>query len=162
MAQHIKTNIKFSTGIAHDSSRLCGFVTKVNGSWKGCRADDKCKKKIVFIDYKTVNNVIPNMLYQCVLIPMKKDGGFIAISAELVTFEATIYTKYNYGRFTVHVRFGNKCIVYDSESDDNRKRDINLIANRLRKRIDLKNSNEVVEDFINTACLVRNLNRAKR
>ena len=50
MAQRIKTNIKFNKGLNGVESRIYGLVTKQNGSWRGCRETDDCKKKIVFVD----------------------------------------------------------------------------------------------------------------
>lgn len=62
MAQRIKTNIKFYKGLENVAYRLYGFVTKTNGSWKGCR-ETESKKKIVFVDPSIAKDIIPNMLY---------------------------------------------------------------------------------------------------
>ena len=51
MAQKIKTNIKFYKGLDNVEDRLYGFVTKSNGSWRGCR-DTKKKKEDSF--YRSV------------------------------------------------------------------------------------------------------------
>lgn len=47
MAQRIKTNIKFYKGLENVADRLYGFVTKTNGSWKGCRETESKKKNRV-------------------------------------------------------------------------------------------------------------------
>lgn len=74
MAQRIKTNIKFYKGLENVADRLYGFVTKTNGSWKGCR-ETESKKKIVFVDPSIAKDIIPNMLYSCTLMPMRSETG---------------------------------------------------------------------------------------
>lgn len=155
--QRIKTNIKFNKGLNDNASRLYGFVTKINGSWRGCRETDDYKKKIVFVDWAIVNDIIPNVLYRCSLIPMNREGGFIAMSASMVRFKANVNTVSKRGNLFIRVKFGNKEIIYDPASMDRRKRDISGIANRLRSRNDLLNPNQVAEDFIDSACIIRNL-----
>jgi len=155
--QRIKTNIKFNKGLEGNESRLYGFVTKINGSWRGCRETDEYKKKIVFVDDSLTDDIIPNALYHCSLIPMKCEGGFIAVSASMVRFKANVDTISQKNNFIVRVTFGNKQIVYDPASKEKRKRDISVIAEKLRSRKDLANPHRVAEDFIDSACIIRNL-----
>lgn len=157
MSQRIKTNIKFSKGLGGVESRLYGLVTKTNGSWRGCRETDECKKKIVFVDPSIANDIIPNALYSCSLVPMKKEEGFIAKTAQLIKFKAVIETKINRSVCRVSVKFGNKQIVYDPNSKEKRYRDIKAIAEGLRKRIDIIDAHQVAEDFLDSACIVKRL-----
>lgn len=152
----IKTNIKFYKGLDNASDKLYGFVTKINGSWRGCRKDAP-KKKIVFIDEKLTQDIIPNQLYRCTLIPMAKDGGFIVISATIMQFPAMVRTNTYRGCYWVKVTFGNKCIVYVPDSKEKRKKNIHAIAENLRKRSDLENAWQVAEDFLNAAVCVKRL-----
>lgn len=46
MAQRIKTNIKFYKGLENVADQLYGFVTKTNGSWKGCRETESKKNRV--------------------------------------------------------------------------------------------------------------------
>lgn len=154
--QRIKTNIKFYQGLDKVENRMYGFVTKVNGCWRGCR-DTEAKKKIVFIDSKIINTIVPNMLYSCSLVPMRNDGGFIAKTATPIRFKATITTSCRGKSHQVKVRFGNKMLIYDPTSSEKRKRDIKAIADDLRTRLDLENGQMVAEDFINNACIVKRL-----
>lgn len=154
----IKTNIKFYRGLDNIEDKLYGFVTKVDGSWRGCRKHTE-KKKIVFIDQSLVEGIVPNTLYKCSIRPMDKGDGFIAVSAELVKFKATVVTACDKGRFIINVKFGNQVITYDPQSKDPKKRDIQGIANSLRNRMDLANAIETAEDFINSACLMKRLNK---
>lgn len=157
MVQKIKTNIKFSVGQNGMQSRLYGFVTKKNGSWRGCRESDPCKKKIVFVDEDASEGIIPNTLYSCVLIPMRNEGGFIAISSSIIKFKSKIETIISGSTYKVVVTFGNKNIVYDPSSRFKKENCINSIANMLRGRADLVNPMQVAEDFLDSACMVQML-----
>lgn len=156
MAERIKTNIKFYKGLDNIAGRTYGFVTKVKGSWKGCRETER-KKKIVFVDTSIENTIVPNMLYKCTLIPMRTEDGFIAKTAVLVQFPGTISTVCRRNVFIVLVKFGNKVIIYDPSSKDKRKRDIKMIADNLRNRLDLEDGPRVAEDFIDNACMIKRL-----
>lgn len=157
MSQRIKTNIKFYKGLGGVESRLYGLVTKVQGSWRGCRETDECKKKIVFVDPSISKDIIPNALYICSLIPMRKEEGFIVKSAQLVKFKAIVETKITKNVFRVSVKFGNKVIVYDPSSKEKRHKDIRGIAESLRKRVDVLDANGVAEDFLNSACIAKRM-----
>lgn len=156
MAQRIKTNIKFYKGLENVADRLYGFVTKTNGSWKGCR-ETESKKKIVFVDPSIAKDIIPNMLYSCTLMPMRSETGFIAKSATILRFPATIKTICRKNVFVVRITFGNKEIIYDPSSKEKRKNDIQVIAQLLRGRNDLENAIATAEDFIDNAFMVRKL-----
>lgn len=156
MAQKIKTNIKFYQGLGDVADKLYGFVTKSNGSWKGCRVTED-KKKIVLVDVSIAKDIVPNMLYSCSLTEMLNGDGFIAKSASMVKFKATISTTYRNNSYLVRVRFGNKIIIYDPASKERRKRNIQSIADAIRQRLDLEDPSQVAEDFINDACMIKRL-----
>ena len=161
MSQRIKTNIKFYKGLGGAESKIYGLVTKINGSWRGCREADECKKKIVFVDPSVSSDIVPNVLYSCSLVPMKKEEGFIAKSAQIIKFKAIIETKMTKSVFRVSVKFGNKLFVYEPDSNEKRHRDINAIAEALKKRVDLIDANQTAEDFISSACIVKRLYEQK-
>lgn len=156
MTQRIKTNIKFYKGLDNVEDKLYGFVTKSNGSWRGCREDEN-KKKIVLVDSSIAQTIVPNVLYSCSLIPMRKDEGFIVKSASLIKFKGIISTTCRNNIFLVSIKFGNKIIIYNPASKERRKRDIKTVADNLRNRVDLENAQEVAEEFISTACLIKRL-----
>ncbi|MCM1296168.1 MAG: hypothetical protein NC311_11560 [Muribaculaceae bacterium] len=156
MTKLIKTIIKFYKGLDNMEDRLYGFVTKDNGSWKGCR-ETESKKKIVFVDAAFQDEIIPNALYKCTLVPMTTKEGFIAKTATLIRFPATMVTKCNGRTFSIEIKFGNKTLVYDPDSTDPRKRDIQGIAANIRGRNDMENPAEVAEEFISSACMVKRL-----
>ena len=156
MSKNIKTNIKFYKGLDNVADRLYGFVTKVNGSWRGCRSDNP-KKRIVFVDPTIAKDVEPQLLYRCSLRWMNNQKGLIAISAKRVLFSGTITTTCTNDTFQVKVRFGMKEFVYDPSSSKSCERDIKAIADIIRNRRDLENAQGVAEDFINNACIVKRL-----
>lgn len=161
MQQRIKTNIKFYRGLNNIEDRLYGFVTKKDGSWRGCRVDEP-KKRIVFVDRDIAKDIVPNILYKCNLIPMHSKEGFIAKTAKLLQFPATIAMTCNDNIYRIHVRFGNKDIIYDPSSKDQQRNDIQAIANNLRKRLDLENAQRVAEDFIDNACVIKGMYEKER
>lgn len=154
----IKTNIKFYKNLDNVEGRFYGFVTKTGNSWRGCR-DTEERKKIVFIDPSIAKDIVPNVLYHCSLIPMNNDKGFIVKAATLLKFEGNIITNYREDKniFTVSVKFGNKLIIYDPSSKEARKRNIQAIAENLRNRLDLQNANEIANEFVNNACIIKRL-----
>lgn len=156
--QKIKTIIKFYDNLDNVKGKFYGFVTKKGRSWRGCRENEPLKK-IVLLDPSIVGGIVPNVLYHCSLIPMNNEQGFIAKSANIIRFPANIITqcREDQNLFTVSVKFGNKVISYDPNSNEARQRDITAIAENLRKRMDLQNAIEVAEEFINNACIVKRL-----
>ena len=154
--QIIKTNIKFQK---NEKGVFQGFVTKNQyGSWRGCREDATVSKKIVLLDPRQVEiELKENVLYQCTLIPMQSDCGFIAISAKLLQFEAKTETIAHDNVYKVIVRFGNKVITYDPTSKNQKRNDIQGIANLLRNREDLKYANATAEEFLDCACLLQSI-----
>ena len=158
MVQQIKTIIKFKRGgEGVNSGKLYGFVTKKEGHWMGCRDTDECKKKIVFVDRSVSGDIQENTPYNVTLIPMRSEQGFIVTAATQVKFDAKIITRMSKGIFKVMVKFGIKTIIYDPTSEMERYNNITGIADLLRHRTDLKNPVQTAEDFIDSACLVREL-----
>ncbi|MCM1142541.1 MAG: hypothetical protein NC453_28560 [Muribaculum sp.] len=156
MSNLIKTNIKFYKGLDNMEDRLYGFVTKSNGSWMGCRETEP-KKKIVFVDSSISHGIVPNALYKCTLRKMKNKEGFIAVTASLVRFRSRLVSVRRKGVFMIRIEFGNKMLIYDPSSRERRRRDIQKIADNLRNRYDLENPGKVAEDFVNQACIVKQL-----
>lgn len=157
MAQQIiKTNIKFQK---NERDIFQGFVTKnEHGSWRGCRENSVASKKIVLLDPRQVQIVIKeNTLYQCTLIPMRSDCGFIVIQATPVLFQARTETIVRNGVYKVMVKFGNKIITYDPTSKSEKRNNIQGIADYLRKRDDLKYANAVAAEFLDCACMLKSI-----
>lgn len=158
MTSTIKTGLKFKRGTSDGNvGKVYAFVTKENGHWRGCREDDDRKKKIVFADQSVSKSIIEGKLYWCKLIPMREDNGFIAMSAEMAKFKARIETIVKGKSFMVIVSFGNKKVVYDPTSSDEKRADIKGITDYLRHRVDLLDAQQVAEDFLDSACIVRGL-----
>lgn len=153
MAKRIKTNVKFVMS-ERDGSPI-GYVTKINGAWKGCRGNDQCKKKIVLVDKELGKRIVPNCLYKVVIIPMLHNDGFVTIHAEIVKFTATVTTNIDGDFPSVSVTFGNKTIVYDPSSYDRNRSDMSCVIKTLSQRIDIKDMDSVIADFIDSAELVR-------
>ena len=150
MVKKMIINIKFSKNKQSDS--LAGYVTKQNGSWKGCRADDPRHKKIVLPGQEIKGGLMENVLYRTKVIPMKEKDGFVAIKVEPVQFEARIETKFKGKRYRIEVKFGNKTLVYDPFCKKNLQRsDIARFRKTLESRPDIKDLQQVVDDFLDMA-----------
>ena len=146
MSKQIKTYLKFQRS-DRNVNAFVSYVRKENGSWKGCRESDGCKKKVVLADNLLAATLLENVLYCAILVPMRECMGFVAISAEPVRFKARIESVISYERYAVYVKFGNKTITYDPESPLNMESSIDSIVATLRKRIDLRDTEHVVHDF---------------
>ncbi len=141
---------------------LVAFVRKENGSWKGCHEHDTCKKKIVLADVGVAETLLENVLYNTVLVPMKERMGFVAISAEPVTFKANIGLAVNDGCYAVEVKFGHKKIVYDPASKMENRRSLEGVIQTLSRSVDIKDPDRVVEDFKEAAETVLAYYKAQR
>jgi hypothetical protein len=158
MTKQIKTIIKFQRGTdGVNRGKTYGFVTKDGGRWRGCREGDSYKKRIVFVDSAISETIVPGILYKVALKATKDSQCFIATSAVLFKFEARIVTKIKKGVFMVCVCFGNKNVVYDPDSKNPRRNNIQSIADYIRHCPELKNAMQVAEDFLDSAFLVKTL-----
>lgn len=157
--EKIRTMLKFIK--SEKNGALISFVSQnpVNNVVCGVRQDSPYPKKIVIIDREIANNILVNVLYDCVLIPMtkvfnEKTGenhipGYIAIEANPVQFKARITTKYIRGiKYKVEVTFGNKVICFDPfKGQKESVKSLPACRAILEKRCDVKDLMEVVEDF---------------
>lgn len=157
--EKIRTKLKFIK--SEKNGALISFVSQnpVNNVVCGVRQDSPYPKKIVIIDREIANNILVNVLYDCVLIPMtkvlnEKTGenhipGYIAIAANPVQFKATVTTKYIRGiKYNVEVTFGNKVIRFDPfKGQKESVKSLPACRAILEKRYDVKDLMEVVEDF---------------
>lgn len=160
--EKIRTKLKFIR--SERNGALISFVSQnpVNKVVCGVRQDSPYPKKIVIIDREIAHNLIVDMLYDCVLIPMTavqnpKTGemhipGYIAIEATPVQFKATVTTKYIRGvKYNVEVSFGNKVIRFDPfRGIKETTKSLNACRAVLEKRCDVRDIMDVVDDF-NTA-----------
>ena len=151
MIQPKTTNKKFTVNLKFQRSengRIAGFVTRYSGSWHGCRAEEEKPKKIVLLDIKLANIIMPGVLYKVKLIPMRDNGGFVAISASPIQFDATISVLETDRKPRVELKFGNKTISYCPLSLNPKYSDIDSISNHLLHRLDIRNVYEVTQNFI--------------
>ncbi len=154
-----RTWLKFTRSDLNGS--FIGFVAHTPGTKgaRGVRADYPGFKKIVLVSSDISNNVVPNILYRCLLKPMKQVAhkvtgkpyvpGYIAVEIEPVEFEATVTTHYEYGkRYIVEVVFGNQHITFNPFKGSKEKvRSHSVCRDYLEKRCDIKNRAEVIRDF---------------
>lgn len=152
ITKRLKTNIKFKKNA--QTGQFFGFVTKQGSSWRGCDEDSDCKKQVVFVDREASKGMTDNALYHATLIPMREKGGFIAISVTLIKFKAKIETFVDDGNYRVEIKFGNRCLTYEPGSRDKRMNDIKTVANKLRNRVDLQDTERVINDFLEAATIV--------
>ncbi len=157
--EKIRTKLKFIK--SEMNGALISFVSQnpVNNVICGVRQDSPYPKKIVIVDREIAHNILVNVLYDCVLIPMtsvrnEKTGenhtpGYIAIEANPVQFKATVTTKYIRGvKYNVEVSFGNKVIRFDPfRGKKESVKSLNACRAVLEKRCDVKDLMDVIEDF---------------
>ena len=159
VVEKIHTKLKFVK--SDRNGALISFVSQnpVNKVVCGVRQDSPYPKKIVIIDREIAGNLIVNMLYDCVLIPMtpvlnEKTGamhipGYIAIEANPVQFKAKVTTNYIRGiKYNVEVSFGNKTLRFDPfRGIKETTKSLNAFRAVLEKRCDVRDIMDVLEDF---------------
>ncbi len=169
--EKIATKLKFIK--SEKNGALISFVSQnaVTGVVCGVRQDSPYPKKIVIIDCKLSQNILVNVLYDCVLIPMtpvlnKRTGenhipGYIAIEANPVQFRATVSTNYIRGvKYNVEVSFGNKVIRFDPfRGQKESVKSLSACRAVLEKRCDVKDLMQVIEDFEAAAISLEELMR---
>lgn len=158
--EKIRTKLKFIR--SDKNGALISFMSQNphNNVVCGVRQDSSYPKKIVIVDRAIANDILVNVLYDCVLVPMtkvfnEKTGkknhipGYIAIKANPVQFKATITTKYIRGiKYNVEVAFGNKVIRFDPfKGQKESVKSLPACRAILEQRYDVKNLVKVTEDF---------------
>ena len=140
---------------SEESGALVGFVTRKtkNSSLLGVRQNADCKKQICLVDKVLAPQIMENVLYECVLIPMTNKNGYIVIDAKPTRFEARIVSAYvKNAIYLVEVKFGNKTIRFDPfDGQRDSVRNIEACREVLEKRVDIKHLDQVVEDFNRSA-----------
>lgn len=146
--------VKFHTKIKfkHSDKANCfiAFVHRAkSGELRGVRQEDACDKRICILDKGLYNKVLPNVLYQATLIPMKGKMGYIVVDAKIVEFPAKVEVTYvPKAIYRVEVKFGNKNIVFDPFDGIKTTRST-VIGCRdiLERRCDIANREEVLAEF---------------
>lgn len=146
----IYTKLKFVK--SEGTGAYISFVSQnvKTGRISGVRQDSEYPKKICIIDKKLACQVVPNILYDATLIPMKEKNGFIAIEITPVSFEAKMETTYvPKAIYQIEIIFGNKTILFNPL--DGKKDSVRTVAGVrevLEKRMDIQNVQQVVSDFL--------------
>lgn len=119
----------------------------------GVRQDCGYPKKICVLDKALAPDILLNVLYDAVMIPMKDKDGYVVISAVPVQFKAVIETVYvPKALYQVLVRFGNKTVVFDPKDGiQETRKDLTKCRQLLEKRVDIQDIATVVDDFLNHA-----------
>lgn len=155
----ICTKLKFIK--SDKNGALISFVSQnpVTNVVCGVRQESPYPKKIVITAHKIAKEILVNVLYDCVLIPMTKVlnentgeyyvPGYVAIEATPVQFKATVTTKYIRGiQYLVEVSFGNKVIRFDPfRGRQESVKSFPACKAVLEKRCDVKDLMDVIEDF---------------
>ena len=146
-AKPMPVNLKFFRD--PKENKMVSYVTKSGGSWKGVReAEKSCKKKIVVLGTQ-VKDVMDGVLYHAYLIPMIGKDGYVCIGVNTVQFEAGMEVLFHKsGGYYVKITFGNKQMVFDPKNKNKQSSDLNAFIARLSKRVDIKNINKLIDDFI--------------
>jgi hypothetical protein len=152
----IYTKLKFVK--SEESGAYIGFASKNPQTSRvvGVREDSKYPKKICIVDKELTNYIIPNILYEVALVPMREKNGYIVVEANPFTFDAEIETTYvKKAIYKIEVKFGNKTILFDPiDGEKDSVRTIAGVKKVLEKRMDIKNSQQVIEDFLDVSYLL--------
>ena len=148
-----KSQIKFAK--SSETGEIIGFVSrhpktkKLNGVFE----DSPYGKKICVLAEDLKGKVEPGLPYSVELKVMRNGNGYVVVSAVLATFKAeikiTIVTKAVY---QVCVVFGNKTVYYDpKDGKTENSRTVSGVLKVLKQRRDIKDIDQVIEDFMAAA-----------
>lgn len=152
-SSRVKTKLKFTK--SDKTGAYVAFVSQntVTKRVMGVRPDSDCPKKICIIDKDLAHQIIPGVLYDATLIPMKEKNGYIAIEITPVSFDATFETSYvPKAVYRIEVKFGNQTILFDPK--DGKKdsvRTVKGVRDILEGRLDIKNLSQVIDEFMVTS-----------
>lgn len=149
----IHTKLKFSR--SESNGAMIGFVSfnTTNNRPMGVREDCTNPKKICVVDRLLAFETIPNVLYECTLMKMQRKDGYVVTEMTPVKFKATISTTYvrNYA-YIIDVSFGNKKMKFDPYRGKKKEvSDINAFEDALRRRVDIKDLDDVIAEFDDSA-----------
>lgn len=154
MIKFITTNLKFSKH--SKSGKLVSFISKVGSSWRGVRESSQLPKLIVLLDSDLARFIEEDVLYKCRLVPMTNKTGYVAVSAFPIRYYADVETEMLPRTFKINIHFGNRTVVYDPNSSDEKYNDPDRIATFLRATNQIRNVEEVISE------LNRSINIVKR
>ncbi len=155
----IYTKLKFVKSDRTDA--MISYVSQntKDGRINGVRQDSPYPKKICVVDKALATEILPNVLYDCTLIPMTERNGYVVIAANPVQFKAVIETQYIKNNiYVVEVKFGNKTLRFDPFNG--RKPSVCNLAEFkkvLERRVDVKDIMQVVADFDKAAAHILHL-----
>lgn len=145
----VRSKLKFTR--SEETGAYISFVSQnpKTGQYCGVRQDSPYPKKICVLDKKLSYSVIPNALYDVVMIPMAEKNGYVVTEISPVEFRARVETNYIPGElYMVSVNFGNKSIHFDPmRGHQECVRTIAGCRKVLENRIDIKNINATLIDF---------------
>ena len=131
---------------------IVGFVSQnpVTGIWHGVPEDKPYPKKICVLDRSLVPYILLKKLYDVEMVPMRDKDGFVAKTANPVSYPAKIVCSHIPGMlYHVEAVFGGKRIIFDpSETDDRSVCEMERAIEKLRMRTEVENLEQAVEEFI--------------
>lgn len=154
----IQTFLKFKLSMLDGKPKYVGFVyVTAQGRYMGCRENDETHaKKICVVSRKLASTILPEVLYRCLIIPMRGKDGFVVISAIPNQFKATIETSYiPKAVYQIRIRFGQKTILFDPK--DGKKdcvRTMQGVVKELSSRVDIDQLETVIRNFEEQAAVL--------
>ena len=148
-----KSQIKFAK--SSETGETIGFVSRHPKTKKliGVFEDSPYGKKICVLSEDLKGKIESGLPYSVELKAMRSGNGYVVVSAVLATFRAEITTNtVPKAIYQVCITFGNKIIYYDpKDGKTENSRTINGVLKVLKQRRDIKDIDQVIEDFITAA-----------
>ena len=143
------TKIKFQK--SERTGSMVGFVTqRTDGVIIGVRESSHHPKKICILSPELMGYILPDTLYDVKITPMKHKKAYIVLEAVPTQFNAYIETSYvPKALYQVTVKFGNKSIDFDPHEGIKKSvYSIDSCVELISKRLDIKNVEQVCQDFM--------------
>jgi len=148
-----KSQIKFAK--SSETGEIIGFVSRHPKTKKliGVFEDSPYGKKICVLAEDLKGKVEPGLPYSVELKAMRNGNGYVVVSAVLATFKAEITTTIvTNAVYQVCVTFGNKTVYYDpKDGKTESSKTIEGVLKVLKQRRDIRDIDQVIEDFLTAA-----------
>lgn len=146
LANVVYTRLKFES---NEKCGMAGYVSQnhTTKQWRGVTSSDRYRRVICVASKELKPLLSTNVLYETAMVPMRSGKGFVAVDAYPYEFKATVELTYvPKVVYELHVRFGNRDIIYspvDGRHETVRK--FSSFRRLLEKRVDIRDKDRVLE-----------------
>ena len=151
IATELSVRLKFSKSTR--TNNLVAHIRNTNNNVVVGSKESSGGTRVVVAHRSISSEIIPGILYNCKIRPMQNNGGFVAIQATPVEYKCHIDLDYLPRTiYKVIVKWGKEKLVFDPvDGREEWSRDIEKACDKLRRRLDISNKEQIIAEFIKLA-----------